>query len=79
MKQVTIRRCPVCPSIRGHTDTVVDELKRDPNVSVRVVDGSKGEFTVEVDGKRVSTLSDETPPTVERVASAVRCEVGAWA
>jgi hypothetical protein len=76
MKQVTIRRCPVCTSIRSHTDAVVAELRRDPNLNVQVVDGAKGEFTVDVDGRTVSKLSGEMMPTVEEVASAARGAVG---
>lgn len=72
MKQVTIRRCPTCASIRSHTDAVVAELKRDPEANVRVVDGKTGEFTVEVDGRPIPTAHGEMMPTVEEVATAVR-------
>src|SRR5438552_2155192 len=72
MKQVTIRRCPVCPSIGSHASAVVAELKRDPDLNVKVVDGAKGAFTVEVDGRTVSKLTGEMMPTVEEVVTAVR-------
>jgi hypothetical protein len=77
MKQVTIRRCPTCSTIGSHTDAVVAELKRDPNLKVQVVDGAKGEFTVEVDGRPVHKMSGEMMPTAEEVATAVRGGVGA--
>ena len=72
MKTVTIRRCPVCSSIRSHTDAVVAELRRDSNLNVQVVDGSKGEFSVELDGRPVHKLIGDMMPTVEEVAIAVR-------
>jgi hypothetical protein len=79
MKEVTIRRCPVCSSIGSHTDAVVAELKRDPDVRVQVVDGAKGEFTVELAGRPVSKLKGEMLPPVEEVTSAVRGGVPAGA
>src|ERR1700683_2911187 len=30
MPQVTVRRCPVCPTIRVHTDEVVTALNQEP-------------------------------------------------
>jgi hypothetical protein len=79
MKQVTIRRCPVCQNIRGLTDEVTAALKTDTDLNVRVVDGAKGEFTVEVDGRKVSGPSGEMLPTVDEVTRAVRggVDVGA--
>ncbi|QJW98729.1 hypothetical protein [Frigoriglobus tundricola] len=59
MRTVTIRRCPVCQTIGSHTDQLVTELRADPNLNVKVVDGSKGEFTVEVDGQRLNTKTGE--------------------
>lgn len=53
MKTVTIHRCPVCDTIKGKTDRLVADLKDDPDLRVNVVDGSRGEFTVEVDGRRI--------------------------
>jgi hypothetical protein len=74
MKQVTIRRCPVCSNIRSETDAIVAQLRNDRNVKVQVVDGNKGEFTVEVDGQPVSRLTGEMMPTVDEVVAAVRGE-----
>jgi len=39
---------------------------------VRVVDGKTGEFTVEVDGRPITTADGEMMPTVEEVATAAR-------
>jgi hypothetical protein len=77
MRQVTIRRCPVCPSIRSHADAVAAELRRDPGLKVRVVDGARGEFAVEADGRTIHRLTGDMMPTVEEVATAVRGGVGA--
>ena len=76
MKTVTIRRCPVCQNIRGLTDSVSAALKNEKDAQVSVVDGAKGEFTVEVDGRKVSGPSGETLPTPEEVVRAVRGEAG---
>ena len=79
MKQVTIRRCPVCHNIGGLTNEVSAALKNDTDVKVDVVDGAKGEFTVEVDGQTVSKLSGEMLPTVDEVTRAIRGGVGVGA
>ena len=79
MKQVTIRRCPVCHNIGRLTNEVSAALKNDKDVKVNVVDGAKGEFTVEVDGRPVSKLSGEMTPTADEVTRAVRGEVGVGA
>lgn len=77
MKQVTIRRCPTCHNIRGLADSAAAALKNDKDLNVKIVDGAKGEFAVEVDGRPVSKLSGEMLPTPEEVANAVRGGVGA--
>jgi hypothetical protein len=41
MKQVIIRRCPVCPNIGSLTDSVTAALKNEKDVRVQVVDGAK--------------------------------------
>ena len=79
MKQVAIRRCPVCHNIGGLTNEVVAALKSDTDLNVRIVDGAKGEFTVQVDGQTVSKLSGEMLPTVDEVTRAVRGGVGVGA
>ncbi|MBM3980422.1 MAG: hypothetical protein FJ304_09065 [Planctomycetes bacterium] len=79
MKQVTIRRCPSCENIRGLTSAVQTTLKGEAGAQVNVVDGAKGEFVVEVDGKRVSGLTGEMLPTADEVTRAVRGEVGVGA
>lgn len=77
MNNVTIRRCPVCHNIGGLTNEVQAALKNDKDVRVSVVDGAQGEFTVEVDGRKVSGPSGEMLPTAEEVTRAVRGEAGA--
>jgi hypothetical protein len=77
MKQVIIRRCPVCPNIGSLTDSVVAALKNEEDVQVQVVDGAKGEFTIEVDGRKVATPKGEMLPTTDEVVSAVQSNVGA--
>lgn len=53
MKTVTIHRCPVCETIKGKTDQLVADLKGEPDLRVNVVDGDRGEFSVDVDGRRI--------------------------
>lgn len=77
MKQVTIRRCPVCHNIGNLTNSVTAALRNEKDVRLQVVDGAKGEFTVEVDGRKVSTPTGEMLPTPDEVVNAVRGEVGA--
>lgn len=77
MKQVTIHRCPVCPNIGGLTDSAVAELENEKDVQVQVVDGAKGEFTVEVDGRKVVAPKGEMLPTVDEVVHAVQDNIGA--
>ncbi len=66
MKTVTIHRCPTCSTIKGKTDQLVSDLKNDPEVQVNVVDGSKGEFSVEVDGMPM----EESPDMASAIRSA---------
>lgn len=72
MKQVTIRRCPTCSAIGGHTDQVKAVFANDPDVRVNVVDGKKGEFNVEVDGKRVTSMTGESLRSVDELAGDIR-------
>jgi len=71
MSQVTIKRCPTCLSIRGHTQEVVAALKRDLGVKVKVQDGVEGEFAILVDGVPVIQRTSETLPSVDEVDAAV--------
>lgn len=50
MNVVTIRRCPTCPSIDRAANSLADTLRRDRNATVRILDGTPGEFRVEMDG-----------------------------
>ncbi|VTR95341.1 unnamed protein product [Gemmata massiliana] len=72
MKNVTIRRCPTCPNIGSHTDQLTSALRNDPNLNVRVVDGNKGEFNVEVDGRSINGTSGASLRTPEEVAAEIR-------
>lgn len=72
MKNVTIRRCPVCSSIGSHTDRLAADLRNDPNMRVNVVDGSKGEFTVEVDGRRINAKNGDSLRDASELAAEIR-------
>jgi len=72
MQTVTIRRCPVCGSIRQHTETTVVALRRQLGVEVEVVDGERGEFTVLMDGRVLANKKGEALPGVDQVVEAVR-------
>ncbi|MCI0703302.1 MAG: hypothetical protein L0241_19665 [Planctomycetia bacterium] len=72
MKQITIRRCPVCSNIGSLTNSVVSSLKSDPDTRVNVIDGAKGEFSVEVDGQSIYQQAGAMLPTSEEVVSAVK-------
>jgi hypothetical protein len=74
MSQVTIRRCPICPTIRAHTDEVVTALNKEPGMKVKVDNGAKGEFTALVNGRIVAQKLGEMLPTTEEVAAAVQRE-----
>jgi predicted Rdx family selenoprotein len=71
MSQVTIKRCPTCSSILGHTQEVVAALKRGIGVQVKVQDGVVGEFAILVDGVPVIQRTSETLPSIDEVEAAV--------
>ena len=50
---------------------MADLLRKEPDTSVRVIDGDKGEFTVSVDGREVARKGDSLPEPDE-VLAAVR-------
>lgn len=72
MKNVTIRRCPTCQNIGGHTDQLAAELRTDPELKVNVVDGAKGEFTVDVDGRSVNAMDGASLRPPSEVAAEIR-------
>ena len=72
MKNVTIHRCPVCDTIKDHTNQLVAELKKDQNLNVTVIDGSKGEFSIDVDGRRIDGKSGDSARTTSELASEIR-------
>ena len=51
---------------------VAAELRKDPDLKVNVVDGSKGEFSVEVDGRPVRAKSGESMRDPSELASEIR-------
>jgi hypothetical protein len=51
---------------------VADALRNEPGVEVERVNGSRGEFTVQVDGKTVAKKFLFFKPSVEKVLNAVR-------
>ncbi|WP_439621519.1 hypothetical protein [Gemmata sp.] len=71
MKLVTIRRCPACSTIDRLAISLADTLRRDRNATVRVVDGSPGELSVEMDGHPVAE------PAGEPLLTGAGCGVGA--
>lgn len=50
MKEVVVRRCPACPIIQRLIEQLIEELVFEPDVCVWVVEGSKGELTITLDG-----------------------------
>ena len=76
MSKVTIFRCPVCDTIRSHTDEVVQQLSAD-GISANVRDGNKGEFRIQVDGKTVIDHSGQSLPEPEHCVQAVEQATGA--
>jgi hypothetical protein len=57
---------------------VAASVKQEPGLQVELIDGSKGELTVTVDGREVIRKGD-TLPSVEEVLAAVRKAVPAGA
>jgi len=72
MRNVTIRRCPTCHNIGSHTDQLAAELRNDPDTRVNVVDGNKGEFTVEVDGRKVNGMRGDSLRDQSDLANDIR-------
>jgi len=71
MSDVVIARCPVCPTIGSHAQQIVSALKNDIDMTVRVEDGAKGEFSVLVDGVPVLQRNGDSLPSAEEVEAAV--------
>jgi hypothetical protein len=51
---------------------VADALRKEPGVEVEVVNGNRGELTVQVDGRTVAKKFLFFKPSVEKVLKAVR-------
>jgi hypothetical protein len=51
---------------------VADALRNEPGIQVEVVNGRRGELTIEVDGKAVAKKFLFFKPSVEKVLKAVR-------
>lgn len=71
MSNVTIRRCPVCQTIRGHTEQLVSELRHERGIGIEVEDGSKGEFTIEVGERRINGWHGESLRDVSDLAAEI--------
>jgi len=58
---------------REHAARVADELRKEPGVEVEVVNGSRGELTVQVDGRTVAhKVLFFLKPSVAKIVKAVR-------
>ncbi len=77
MKTVTIRRCPSCSTIKSHTDQLQAALKNNPDMNVKVVDGGKGEFRIDVDGRSIDGVTGENLRSADEIAAEVRGEQAA--
>jgi hypothetical protein len=51
---------------------VADELRKEPDLKVELVNGNPGEFTVLMDGRVVAEKKNDALPPVEGVVAAVR-------
>jgi hypothetical protein len=51
---------------------VADALRKEPGLDVQLIDGAKGEFTVQVDGRDVAHKGGESLPSADVVVNAVR-------
>jgi hypothetical protein len=51
---------------------VADALRKEPGLDVQLIDGAKGEFAVQVDGREVAHEGGESLPSADEVVNAVR-------
>ena len=51
---------------------MADALRKEPGLEVQLVEGNRGEFTVQVDGRVVAKKGLIFKPSVEKVLKAVR-------
>ncbi len=59
---------------------MADQLRKEPDTQVDVIDGSRGEFTVLVDGREVARKQGDDLPDEQQIVNAVRsARVGAGA
>lgn len=72
MRNVTIRRCPTCSNIGSRVDELKTALGNDQDLNVTVVDGNKGEFTVDVDGRRIKGANGSMLRSADEIAADVR-------
>lgn len=72
MKNVVIHRCPVCDTIKDQANHLVADLKSDQNLSVKVVDGAKGEFNIDVDGRRIEGKSGDSARATSELVAEIR-------
>ena len=48
------------------------ELRKEQGFDVQVVDGGKGEFSVDVDGRKVAEKRGDAMPSLDEIKAAVR-------
>ena len=72
MRNVTIRRCPTCQNIGTQAVQLAADLRNDPDTKVSVVDGSKGEFTIEADGRKVNGMNGDSFRDPSEMANEIR-------
>jgi hypothetical protein len=73
MLHAVISHCPNCPALQDYLSDVVAALESQ-EVAVELADGTRGEFTVAVNGRRVVAETVKTLPPVAAVRDAVRRE-----
>lgn len=53
---------------------MADLLRKEPDTQVEVIDGNRGEFTVQVDGHEVAGKRGDSLPEPDEVLRAVQAE-----
>ena len=72
MRNITIRRRPTCQHIGGRVNELASDLRSDPNNRVNLVDGNKGEFTIEADGRRINGKTGDMLRESSDIADEIR-------
>lgn len=72
MHYVTIRRCPICSEIGLRATELAGEIRDDKELNVRVTDGAKGEFGIELDGRWIDGKDGDELRPIDDLAAEVR-------